>query len=247
MSPAFHQTYLHLLFRRARKIAIVGERDPSERAHRGVESPLARFRRDVDPCLNFAWINTATITAGSVDAMLNDKTGVWCAPGCPYESTAGALLTIRHARVARKTFLGTCGGFQHALLEYAQNVLGREAEHEDMNPAAREPLIMKLSCSLVGATGPVIATDPVRFADLPGGRESVEELHCNYGFNGNLAGIFQGSSLNFVSHDAEGQIRAFRPEHHPFIRRSTRAPGARRFPASAGRSFPACRLNGASP
>jgi CTP synthase (UTP-ammonia lyase) len=36
----------------------------------------------------------------------------------------GALLAIRHARESAIPFLGTCGGFQHAVLEYARNVLG---------------------------------------------------------------------------------------------------------------------------
>jgi CTP synthase (UTP-ammonia lyase) len=202
---------------KTRKIVIIGERDPAIRAHQGIEASLALFHRDVDPRLSFSWVNTVTVTAGTVDAVLKDATGIWCAPGSPYESTAGALLAIRHARCAKKAFLGTCGGFQHALMEFAQNVLGHEAEHQEMNPAAREPLIMKLSCSLVGAKGNVIATSPERFAGLLGGPESIEEFHCNYGFNGDLAGIFQGSDLAFVAHDESGQVRAFRLEHHPFF------------------------------
>ena len=200
-----------------RRIALIGERDLAKRAHQGIEASLALFRRDVDPQLDFTWINTAALTAASVDRVLQNATGVWCAPGSPYESTAGALLAIRHARRGRKTFLGTCGGFQHALMEFAQNELGHAAEHAEMNPGARDPLIAKLSCSLVGATGRIIATDQARFAGLLGGPESVEEFHCNYGFNAGLAGIFQGSALRFVAHDETGQVRAFRLDGHPYF------------------------------
>ena len=200
-----------------RKIAIVGERNLTHRAHQGIEASLELFRRDVDPQLAFAWINTAALTAGSVDTVLRDATGIWCAPGSPYESTEGALRAIRHARANRKAFLGTCGGFQHALMEFARSVLGREAEHAEMNPAACEPLIAKLSCSLIGATGRIIATDAGRFASLLGAGESVEEFHCNYGFNGGLSGIFRDSDLKFVAHDETGQVRAFRVDHHPFF------------------------------
>jgi CTP synthase (UTP-ammonia lyase) len=41
--------------------------------------------------------------------------GLWCVPGSPYRSMEGALLAIRHARESGVPFLGTCGGFQHAL------------------------------------------------------------------------------------------------------------------------------------
>lgn len=202
---------------RPRKIALIGERDLAKRAHQGIEASLALFQADVDPHLTYAWLGTATITPESVGQVLSDATGVWCVPGSPYASTAGALLAIRHARETRKTFLATCGGFQHALMEFAQNVLGRAAEHAEMNPSAAEPLIMKLSCSLVGAQGRIIATDRERFAALLGGLESIEEFHCNYGFNGNLTGIFQKTALAFVAHDETDQVRAFRLEHHPFF------------------------------
>jgi CTP synthase (UTP-ammonia lyase) len=36
----------------------------------------------------------------------------------------GALFAIRHAREQNRPFLGTCGGFQHGVIEYARNVLG---------------------------------------------------------------------------------------------------------------------------
>jgi len=200
-----------------RQIVLIGERDLAKRAHLSIETSLAFFRREVDPHLEFAWINTAALTASSTDAVLGKATGIWCVPGSPYESTTGALLAIRHARTSRKAFLGTCGGFQHALMEFAQNVLGRAAGHAEMNPSAREPLIAKLSCSLVGATGRIIATDAARFAGLLGATASVEELHCNYGFNEDLTGIFQESDLKFVAHDETGQLRAFRVDHHPFF------------------------------
>jgi CTP synthase (UTP-ammonia lyase) len=199
-----------------RTIAIIGERNLAHRSHQGIEASLEIFRRTVDPTLTYSWIGTAAISAGTVDGILRNATGVWCAPGSPYENTAGALRAIRHARMEKKTFLGTCGGFQHALMEFAQNVLGREAAHQELDPAARNPLIIKLSCSLVGAKGKVIATSTERFAGLLGGPESIEEFHCNYGFNGDLAKIFQGSGLAFVAHDESGQVRAFRLEDHPF-------------------------------
>jgi CTP synthase (UTP-ammonia lyase) len=202
---------------KSRLIALVGERDPAKTAHRGIEASLARFGRDTDPQVRFVWMPTADLTANTVNARLADATGIWCVPGSPYASTTGALLAIGHARVTRKAFLGTCGGFQHALMEFAQRVLGHPAAHAELDPGAPDPLIARLSCSLVGTTGRVLVTDGPRFQAWLGGAESTEEFHCNYGFNDRFAELFRGSALRFVAHDANGQVRAFRLDDHPFF------------------------------
>jgi CTP synthase (UTP-ammonia lyase) len=199
------------------RIALIGERDPAKQAHLGIEASLALYRREVDPQLDYEWVNTAAITAGSAEDVFRDTTGIWCTPGSPYESTEGALRSIQQARTGAKAFLGTCGGFQHALMEFAQNVLHRPAEHAELTPGAKEPLIIKLSCSLAGAHGKVIATLPGRFPEILGAPESIEEFNCNYGFNDELTDVFKGSDLLFVAHDELGQVRAFRLEHHPFF------------------------------
>lgn len=201
--------------RRTRRIAIIGERNLAHRAHAGIEASLELFRRDFDPGLVYDWISTALVTPDSVDEILGKATGVWCAPASPYTSTTGALLAIQYAREHMKAFLGTCGGFQHALMEYAQNVLGRDAMHQEMQPSASQPLIAKLSCSLAGAKAKVIATQG--FSEILGFAESTEEFNCNYGLNPDLEVIFKGTDLSFVARDEAGQVRAFRLARHPFF------------------------------
>ena len=58
--------------------------------------------------------------------------GWWIAPGSPYRSMNGALRIIRYAREHDVPLLGTCGGYQHVVLEYARNVLGfADAAHAE--------------------------------------------------------------------------------------------------------------------
>jgi CTP synthase (UTP-ammonia lyase) len=102
-------------------------------------------------------------------------------------------------------------------MEYARNVLGRDAEHQELAPTAKEPLIVRLSCSLAGAKGRVIATGPGHFSTILGAEESIEEFNCNYGFNSEFTDIFRGSDLAFVAHDEAGQVRAFCLNRHPFF------------------------------
>ena len=62
----------------------------------------------------------------------------------------GALRAIRFAREQRVPFLGTCGGFQHAVIEYARHALGRaDAGHAETTPGAERAVLGALACSLV--------------------------------------------------------------------------------------------------
>ncbi len=57
------------------------------------------------------------------------------APGSPYKNMDNTLWTIRYAREHDIPLLGTCGGFQHVIIEIARNVLGIEdAEHAEYDP-----------------------------------------------------------------------------------------------------------------
>jgi CTP synthase (UTP-ammonia lyase) len=60
--------------------------------------------------------------------------GIWAAPGSPYKSFDGMLKGIEFARTRDWPFLGTCGGFQYALIECARNVLGiKDADSAENN------------------------------------------------------------------------------------------------------------------
>jgi CTP synthase (UTP-ammonia lyase) len=202
---------------KVRRIALIGERDPGKRAHAGIEASLALYQRGPADELDYFWVPTAALSEQAAATILGPAAAVWCTPGSPYENLAGALRAIQHARLTGKPFLGTCGGFQHALMEFAQNVLHRPAAHQEIDPDAADPLLVKLSCSLVGVQGTVVATRPERFATWLGGRVSTEEFHCNYGLNPTLEQVFHGSALVFVAHDEHQQARAFRLDGHPFF------------------------------
>ena len=84
--------------------------------------------------VEWEWRATSSILPGAAEN-LQMYDCIWCVPGSPYESEAGALEAIRVARESGKPFLGTCGGCQHAILEYARNVLGyTDAGHSESHP-----------------------------------------------------------------------------------------------------------------
>jgi CTP synthase (UTP-ammonia lyase) len=129
------------------------------------------------------WIGTEACKYHSA-SRLAGFAGIWIAPGSPYESLSGALEAIRFARENDLPLLGTCGGFQHVVLEYARNVLGfDDAAHAEYDPYASRLFISRLACSLVGKTMQVWLTSGSRAADAYGALEVQEQYYCNFGIN----------------------------------------------------------------
>jgi len=184
----------------------------------GIESARGLFARATGRNVPMRWVPTDVIDRDGPDRALIEATAVWCVPGSPYASTAGALRAIRWAGESGRPFLGTCGGFQHALMEYFQNVLGRPVAHEELAPDAADALIVKLSCSLAGgAVAPVIAPESGWYARVVGTTRRDEEFNCNYGMASGFAALLDSTALRIEARDGEGQVRVVRLEGHPFF------------------------------
>jgi CTP synthase (UTP-ammonia lyase) len=125
--------------------------------------------------------------------------------------------SIRFARMQKRPFLGTCGGFQHALLEYAQAVWDMEAAHAETNPEAEDPVIAPLVCSLVDVSGPLRFERGSRLRAIYGRDSADEEYHCNYGLNPRYAQRLLDDPLEIAARDADGAVRAVELRDHPFF------------------------------
>ncbi len=132
-------------------IAILGDYDAGNPNHRGTEAALHHSGAAVGVRVEVAWYATDALLDGTVIARAAGSDGVWCTTGSPYRSLEGALRGICLARERGVPFLGTCGGFQHAVLEYARNVLGlKDASHGEYGATQDDALISALDCSLAG-------------------------------------------------------------------------------------------------
>ncbi|MCX6922759.1 MAG: hypothetical protein NT154_06030, partial [Verrucomicrobia bacterium] len=144
--------------------------------------------------------------------------GLWCVPASPYHSMDGALLAIRHARESCVPFLGTCGGFQHAVIECARNVLGwADAEHAETVPSAARAVISLLECSLVETSGVVRFFPGSRIAAAYGVSEATERYRCRYGLNPEFRSVLFAGPLRATAEDENGEVRAMELESHPFF------------------------------
>jgi CTP synthase (UTP-ammonia lyase) len=199
------------------RIALVGDYHPKVTAHQAIPQALALAGETLGLVVEHRWMPTDAIFTGP-PTQFDEFDGTWCVPASPYKSEAGALRAIRASREDRRPFLGTCGGFQHALLEYARHVAGiPDAAHAENDPAASVPVVAPLACSLVEATGLVTLEPGTRVARAYGESPARETYHCRYGLNPHYASILLGGALRVTGRDADGEVRAIELEGHPFF------------------------------
>ncbi|WP_107069635.1 glutamine amidotransferase-related protein [Streptomyces sp. NRRL F-4428] len=200
------------------RIALVGDRSPHVESHTRIPVLLEALAARDGLVLDAYWIPTADAAAEAADGTLARFDAVWVLPGSPYASEAGALAAIRVAREEGIPFLGTCGGFQHTLLEYARTVCGLSGvAHAENDPGAADPLIAPLACSLVGHEG-VVRAEPGSLAEAALGAErSVERYHCHYGPAPRHLPALTAHGLRLSGHDEDGQVRVAELPGHPFF------------------------------
>lgn len=216
-------------------IALIGDYHPTVPAHQAIPLALERAGQETGTAIEWTWIDTASIGM-DVAARLAGYAGIWCVPASPYVNGAGALAAIGYAREQGHPFLGTCAGFQYALLEYAQACWGlAHPAHAEIDPTAPDPVIAPLSCGLVEVTDTVRFVPGSRLAAIYGDTEAVEGYRCNYGFSSRYSGRLADGPLRISARDATGEIRAVELDGHPFYHATLYQPERS---ALAGRPHP---------
>lgn len=228
------------------RVALIGDRSPHVRAHQRIPALLDALREHEGLVLDAYWI--ATDDAERDDGALAGFDGIWVLPGSPYRSMDGALTAVRYARKGRIPFLGSCGGFQHAVLEFARDVAGLPgAGHAEYGAGGENPLIVPLDCSLVGHELSVRVQAGSLAERILGCDRTVERYHCSYGLNPAYLDLLRAHGMRFTGAADDGGVRIaelpghpfflatlFQPElapceprPHPIIRAFARAAGAR--------------------
>jgi len=198
------------------RIALVGDQSPHVKAHAAIPKALALAKDSSCPDVSGTWVATTTLANG-ID-QLRGFNGIWCVPGSPYASMEGALQAIRFARESRIPLLSTCGGCQHALIEYCRNVLGlREADHAESNPDARLPLIAPLPCALREVEARIHLKTGSRVSKIYGRNEISEPFNCGFGPNPDYQHLFANGALRITGADADGVARVVELNDHPFF------------------------------
>lgn len=143
--------------------------------------------------------------------------GVVVAPGSPYRDPIAAERVIERCRLEGTPVLGTCGGFQHLLVEHARNVMGLAAADHAEYGGTGVHVISPLSCSLADSEVTVELVAGTRLAAIYGAPTAVEKTNCNYGLAPGYQHLAAEGGLVVSSVDETGEVRSVERIGHPFF------------------------------
>lgn len=186
------------------QIAIIADYDPSLPSHEATDAAIQHAAHKVGVNYSVEWFPTDTLER-NIETRLRYARGILIGPGSPYVSMQGALNAIRLARETGRPLLGTCGGFQHIVLEYARNVLGvTDARHAEYEPTAKQAIVRALPCSLAGKTLSVDLAEG-SLARRVYGRARIEETyHCSFGLDPAYRVQLEAAGLRVTGVEAAG-------------------------------------------
>jgi CTP synthase (UTP-ammonia lyase) len=198
-------------------IALVGDFNEQILAHVAILKTIELAKKNLGARINWQWLETDKISDDGVQ-IFSEFSAFWVVPGSPYKNMEGVLNVIRFARENRLPFLGTCGGFQHALIEYARNVCGvADADHAETNADAKNLIVVPLECSLIEKTSEIIFIPESQLYLIFKGKPTTEGFHCQYGLSPLWKIRLESAGLRFTGHDLNGEVRTFELPNHPFF------------------------------
>lgn len=185
------------------KIGIIGDYDSERISHIATNEALVHCSKALNIHVEIKWMSTDSLEK-DVEKQLNEFNGLFCAPGSPYNSLKGALNGIKFARENNYPFIGTCGGFQHAVIEYLVNKL----QLTDLrNDEEKSIFITPLSCSLLGETSKILIDKNSNLYSYYNKEEIEERYNCNFGVNPEYEKLLHKDGFKIVGKDHSGEAR----------------------------------------
>ncbi len=199
------------------RIGIIGEYNAAFEPHVATDRAIAHASARLGVVVETEWIETDRADREFADVTARCH-GFWIAPGSPYANMNGALKIIAYARTHGRPLLGTCGGYQHIVIEYARNILGIEdAEHAEYDPYASKLVVNRLVCSLAGQELKIVLNDSEStIFDIYRKDIITERYYCNFGLNPAYQQALAENGLLTVGVDDNGESRIVELKGHPF-------------------------------
>jgi CTP synthase (UTP-ammonia lyase) len=209
------------------KIGVVGDFDAQKHSHWATEAALFHAAAQLGTKVEPHWVPTLTLAQQRAADSLVSFDGILAAPGSPYRSMPGMLRAIEYARTRDVPFLGTCGGFQYALIEFSRNVLGLlDADSAENGPVdSNHIVITPVLCDIPSAVLPRLngagVARPVRGSVLErlcGGSDLVAQYFCSYETNPDFVARWDSAGLKAAALGDDGELRALElPSHRFFV------------------------------
>lgn len=196
------------------KIALVGDYSDEVVAHRAIPTAIEFASEAESTTSAIQWIHSEEIVVEE----LSNYSAFWCVPASPYSNMENVLRVIEYARTNNIPFFGTCGGYQHAALEYARNALGYiGADNAEVNSETNMPLVAALSCKLYEVRNQISLAAGSFVQNIYQAEHVEEEYNCGYGVNPEYLSLFEGSDLTFTGFDKDGDPRVLEISNNKFF------------------------------
>ena len=192
-----------------KEIVLLGDRNTEFLTHRELDAAITLLPDGVQA----QWIGT-----DAPEAMRTaDADALWVVPGSPYRNDAVVYSAITSARTSGQPFLGTCGGFQYTVIEFARNVAGVvDAGHAETSPDGGTLVVGRLACSLVGEERRVTTVPGTRMHALCG--VPFAGFHwCNYSLSPRYVDLLTASGLVMSAHADDAGVEAVELPGHSFF------------------------------
>jgi CTP synthase (UTP-ammonia lyase) len=212
------------------RIGILGDFNSEFRSHHATPDSLQHAARKLNLKVESEWIPTLTLAKPDSEKLLETFDGLLAAPGSPFKSFDGMLKGIEFARRRDWPFLGTCAGFQYALIEFARNVLGiADADTAENNSGSKNIIVYPVACAVPDRKGsapklsgmvPEIRLRPGSYLQSFYGKDKEvvsEEFFCNFEVNPEYEWATMEAGFPVVARGVNGEIRAIESPTHRFF------------------------------
>ncbi len=211
----------------ATRIGILGDFNPEFRSHPATNDALQHAAKQIGIAVESEWVPTPSLMDAGAEKRLESFDGIWASAGSPYKNFDGMLKGIEFARRRDWPFLGTCGGFQYALIECARNVVGiKDADTAENNSGSKNIIIYPVACAApskdknapkLSGMVPEIRLRPGSYLQSFYGKDVVtEEFFCNFEVNPDYEWAAMEAGFPVVARGAQNEIRAIESPTHRF-------------------------------
>jgi CTP synthase (UTP-ammonia lyase) len=210
------------------RIGIIGDFNTEFRSHHATNDALQHAAGKLKMKVESEWLPTLSLVEPTARKVLESFDGLWASPGSPYKSMEGMLKGIEFARTRDWPFLGTCGGFQYAVIECARNVLGlKDADTAENNSESKNIIIYPVACAVpnraaqapkLSGVVPEIRIRPGSYLETFYGKNVIqEEFFCNFELNPDYEWCSIEAGFPIAARGPEGEVRAIESPTHRFF------------------------------
>ena len=197
------------------RIGIVGKYVGYEDSYKSLNEALYHGGQANRLKVELDWVEAEGLNDGTLDEQLGVYDGILVPGGFGKRGIEGMLLAAKYARTRNVPYFGICLGMECAVIEYARNVCGLEANSSEFEPHAPHRVFYLLRELLgsdimggnmrLGAYPCKIAADSLAFKIY--GNEEISERHRHrYEFNREYEKVLVDGGMKFSGNSPDGNF-----------------------------------------